>query len=78
VLIWGGSPGTYNNFFADGAAYSPETDRWRRIPTWTGRLVGAEVWTGDQLIVWGGTVPTGGSSRSVEIKSAEDGQRYVP
>lgn len=78
LLIWGGTPGTYNNFFADGAAYAPETDSWRRLPTWTGRLVGPEVWTGKELVVWGGIVPTGGSSKTVEIKSADDGQRYTP
>ena len=34
---------------------TPPTDRWRRIPTWTGRLVGADVWTGKEMVVWGGT-----------------------
>jgi hypothetical protein len=43
-----------------------------------GKAGASEVWTGTELIVWGGTVPVGGSSRSVEIKSANDGRRYVP
>jgi hypothetical protein len=78
LLIWGGTPGTYNTFFADGAAYTPETGTWQRMTTWTGRLVTSDVWTGKELVVWGGIVPIGGSSRTVEIKSADDGQRYVP
>ena len=42
------------------------------------QVIPVGVWTGSELVVWGGTVPTGGSSRTVEIKSADDGQRYVP
>jgi N-acetylneuraminic acid mutarotase len=77
LLVWGGTPGTYNNYMADGAGYSPGNDRWRRLPSWTGRFADG-VWTGHEFIVWGGIVPVGGSSRNVEIKSAADGRRYVP
>ena len=78
VLIWGGSVGTFNNYLADGAAYVPATDSWRRMTGWSGRIVGAAEWTGREMVVWGGTLPTGTPGRTVEIKSADDGRRYVP
>ncbi|MDQ3640328.1 MAG: hypothetical protein M3450_02360, partial [Actinomycetota bacterium] len=79
LLIWGGSRGTYNTFLGDGAAYDPGTDRWRRLPSWEGRINAGQVpWTGREMLVWGGIVPTGAPGRTVEIKSAADGRRYVP
>jgi len=78
LLVWGGTPGTFNNYFADGAAYTPDGDRWRRLPNWTGRFVASNVWTGREMIVWGGIVPTGAAGKTVEIKSVADGRRYLP
>jgi hypothetical protein len=77
ALFWGGSNGTYNNYMADGAAYSPSTDRWRRLPAWSGRIADS-VWTGREMIVWGGIVPVAGGSQLAEIKSTNEGRRYVP
>jgi len=78
LLIWGGTTGTFNTYLADGAAYAPESDSWRPLPTWTGRFVASDHWTDREMVIWGGIVPTGAPGRAVEIKSAADGRRYVP
>jgi hypothetical protein len=49
---------------ADGFAYDPATDRWRRIaPMPSGREDAAAAWTGRRLLVWGGGVGGGRESR---------------
>jgi N-acetylneuraminic acid mutarotase len=57
MLVWGGAtPREDAVAFGDGAAYDPETDRWRSIgaaPVQAGATFTA-VWTGKQMIVWGG------------------------
>jgi hypothetical protein len=78
MVVWGGTPGTFNNYLADGAAYVPASDRWERITGWSGRYVASSLWTGREMVVWGGIVPSGGSARTVEIRSVADGRRYVP
>ncbi len=58
MIVWGGR----SNFAAsdsknDGALYNPETDTWRRmsaVDAPTARSQMAAVWTGEELIVWGG------------------------
>ncbi len=47
--------------FADGAAYDPEADRWRVLAPspLSARSGAASVWTGDELVVWGGRDATG-------------------
>lgn len=52
----GGSQGYPTGFIADGAAYHPEQDRWRVLPD-SGldpRGWHSAVWTGNEMIVWGG------------------------
>jgi N-acetylneuraminic acid mutarotase len=74
MLIWGGRA----NFFAfthrmDGGRYNPRTDRWRTMSTVNApapRSQLAYVWTGRELIVWGGM--TEGASELA------DGGRYDP
>jgi hypothetical protein len=78
LLIWGGTPGTYNNFFADGAAYDPATDRWHRLAPSSGRFASGAVWTGTEMLVWGGIVPLPGAGRMTEIESPSDGLRLTP
>jgi len=63
VVVWGGfaSSRTQNVFEAsapaDGAAYDPARDRWRRIPAApiAGRTDPIAAWTGHEVIVFGGT-----------------------
>lgn len=64
VVVWGGcdvdsvqcddaAPDTAST---DGAAYDPRTDRWRRLPSSPlgPRQRPQAVWTGTEMIVWGG------------------------
>jgi len=58
LVVWGGNPGAPAVFavFADGAAYNPTTDTWRRIapsPV-AGRAGAVTVWNGTEVVLWGG------------------------
>ena len=58
VLIVGGS-GPFGrprcSPCADGFAYNPSTNRWRRLPRMKfPRVAHVAVWSGTQLLVWGG------------------------
>lgn len=55
MIVWGG----YNTSaaFNTGGRYNPGTDSWRSTPTndaLTGRWLHTAVWTGIEMIVWGG------------------------
>lgn len=60
MVIWGGSgyhEDAFGYYFQDGAAFDPEADTWRTIPSDgapNGRTDFSAVWTGSQMIVWGG------------------------
>ncbi len=62
LVVWGGitdqpAPvGTLPKALSDGAAYDPVTRTWRRLPEspLTGRENASAVWTGSELIIWGG------------------------
>ena len=59
MLVWGGSSEAQEGgrYFADGAVYSPATNSWApmaRAPGVAARDNHAAVWTGEQLLVWGG------------------------
>jgi hypothetical protein len=62
VLVWGGSlngDGKPPVFPAHGLAYDPKANRWSALPQapLQGRLDPAAVWTGRELILWGGDKP---------------------
>ena len=59
MLVWGGMEGTLDNgtYLPSGGLYDPVTSLW--TPTTLagapeGRIWHAGVWTGDEMIVWGG------------------------
>lgn len=58
MIVWGGrNQFPTQNHFADGARYDPRDDVWKPISTEnapTGRSQMAAVWTGEEMIVWGG------------------------
>lgn len=63
ALIWGGLIGGYSGSSSgltkrgmDGAAFDPMTDGWRLLPPTPleSRWAYSAVWTGTELIVWGG------------------------
>jgi len=61
LIVWGGqtqqTAQTNPMIDADGAAYNPTTHRWRRLPAApiAGREDAVAVWTGAELIIWGGS-----------------------
>jgi hypothetical protein len=59
LLVWGGVSGHPMRVFDDGAAYDPATRRWTPLPRapgpqWLQGNRGLAVWTGRELLVWGG------------------------
>ena len=64
MLVWGGAgcqgacSGQGIRAHADGAAYNPTTDTWRSLPPspLAARTGALAVWSGRELIVWGGMV----------------------
>ena len=57
MIIWGGSVGDTPTFFNTGRRYNPNTDSWantsvKNAPT--AREVQAAIWTGSEMIIWGG------------------------
>src|SRR5262245_2952998 len=72
MIVWGGvgsSSFTYSN---TGGRYDPSTDNWTSTATTNapdGRYGHTAVWTGTEMIVWGGIAGTG---------TARNGARYNP
>ena len=61
MIVWGGHTDTSDFFYArglnTGAAYDPATNSWRPVSTScgpAGRYGHSAVWTGTDMIVWGG------------------------
>lgn len=80
VLVVGGSAPPNNvrpyvRLYTDGVAYNPATNRWRHLPAMgdTGRISHTAVWTGSQLLVWGGQ-----TSRADAWVTAPHGVAYDP
>ncbi len=77
LVVWGGATGAPEGHpCADGAAYNPATRSWRVLPgaPLRGRLDATAVWTGTEMIVWGGTL--GVSNTFLEV--ATGGAAYNP
>ena len=78
MIIWGGYywNGSSSTFLNDGGRYNPVTDSWTALPTTSApapRDFHTAVWTGSEMIVWGGSYWNG----SVSIY-LNDGGRYSP
>ena len=55
MIVWGGSDGA--SVLPDGARYDPLTDAWSPMAQTAqqhGRREHTAVWTGSEMIVWGG------------------------
>jgi hypothetical protein len=60
LIVWGGERRDNTNVvYDDGAAYNPTTRAWRRLPAspLSGRASAVAVWTGDEVVIWGGYHP---------------------
>ncbi len=72
MVVWGGQDGM-STLLSDGGRYDPVTDSWKttdltnNLPT--GRFDHTAVWTGSEMIVWGGFTNTGVTNT---------GGRYTP
>jgi N-acetylneuraminic acid mutarotase len=76
MIIWGGfSTDSSSSALNTGGCYDPTTNTWNTITTSgapSPRAFHSAVWTGSEMLVWGGvTAPTGGSFFS-------DGAKYNP
>jgi N-acetylneuraminic acid mutarotase len=76
VLIWGGMTGPYSapQTPPHGLSYDPTAGQWSALPMapLRGRAGPTAVWTGSQMIVWGGT------SQAPHYTSFTDGAAYQP
>jgi hypothetical protein len=83
LLLWGGElwgpDGGRRTFLGDGAAYDPAADRWRPIaPSPLAERAGhAAVWTGGELLVWGGSGPVGYFADGAAYDPAADRWRPI-
>jgi hypothetical protein len=81
LIVWGGVDRD-RRVHADGAAFDPATGRWRSLPPapQAQRLhqaVGAAVWTGRELLIWGGQAPKD-EAQSDGVMVPGDGLAYDP
>jgi len=65
MIIWGGTffNGSFYESVNTGARYDPATDAWMATRTTdvpTARFGHTAVWTGSEMIIWGGNDNTGG------------------
>jgi N-acetylneuraminic acid mutarotase len=65
MVVWGGMTGDYNSgtgFLNTGGRYNPATDSWQAtslVGAPSPRMDHTAIWTGSQMIVWGGNSNTG-------------------
>ena len=57
MIVWGGAFGNFAGYLNTGGRYNPSTNTWATISTTnapTARSAQTAVWTGSEMIVWGG------------------------
>jgi N-acetylneuraminic acid mutarotase len=62
MIVWGGLSGDNHGFVNTGGRYDPAADTWTPISTDDApesRMGHTAVWTGREMIVWGGIYPSG-------------------
>ena len=76
MLIWGGQPSGAYNFVNTGCRYDPMADSWSPMSVTnapSARNLCTAIWTGREMIVWGGAPATGGGNACLNT-----GARYDP
>jgi hypothetical protein len=80
ALVWGGDASAVNDVgLADGGAYDPAKDRWRRLSDVgapPARWAHTAVWSGAEMLVWGGLGCASGAGQGPV--PCGDGARYEP
>ena len=72
MIVWGGAGG--GTFYADGGRYDPSSNTWSAVANTQAppaRIAHVAVWTGTEMIVWGGT-------STFTCPRHNDGGRYDP
>jgi hypothetical protein len=61
MVVWGGAPDLDSDPLTDGAAYDPAAGTWRKVPAAPvpARYDAAVLWTGTEMVVFGGTSTDG-------------------
>ena len=78
MIVWGGYSSIDGNitYYNSGSKYNPFTNTWTEMSTInaaTGRRRASSIWTGDNIIIWGGQ--NGNSSNIVDLNT---GFKYNP
>src|SRR5206468_8542782 len=76
MIVWGGADFSTSNYFDTGGRYNPGMDRWTATSTTnapSGRASHTAVWTGSEMLVWGGFYFDG-----VNYVLVNTGGRYNP
>jgi N-acetylneuraminic acid mutarotase len=83
MIVWGGFDMTnlfFPSFLSTGGRYNPITDTWTNLPNapalMFGRAGHSAVWTGTEMILWGGYSHSGGLSPTFDYYGT--GARYDP
>jgi N-acetylneuraminic acid mutarotase len=72
MIVWGGLNGVTNLDLASGGRYDPSIDNWvatNLLNAPEARALHAAVWTGMEMIIWGGSTP------NIDLST---GGRYIP
>jgi hypothetical protein len=86
MIVWGGANVVlFEEVYDDGAAFDPATRRWAKLaraPLFP-RVYHSAVWTGDQMLVWGGgVIAEQGEETGTQLIPAgtlfDDGAAYDP
>jgi N-acetylneuraminic acid mutarotase len=83
MIIWGGYRNAGSPFpvYGEGARYDPVTNAWRGVAA-SGqpepRFAHSAVWTGRQMIIWGGSTPYGPLSSGGRYDPASDTWVSIP
>ncbi|MEZ4867554.1 MAG: C13 family peptidase [Caldilineaceae bacterium] len=75
MIVWGGEAGNSGPVFNNGGRYNPATDSWQPLSTLnvpTGRLLHTAVWTGNEMLIWGGDLV------SPDVINTNTGSKYDP
>jgi hypothetical protein len=73
MIVWGGSAITQGAGLADGGRYNPATNTWTALSASgapAGRFGHSAVWTGKDMVIWGGG--------TASTTSVSDGARFNP
>lgn len=80
LVYWGGDTDFGGTSHADGAAYNPATDEWRRLPPGplSTRSSAGAVWTGTEVLIWGGGTTEGAKGDGAALNPLTASWRMLP